>query len=340
MKTYSFNSKQEKRFADLMSVQTVSHKTAAMTSYIKNNLIQLIKDGMDIEYLEDNGNIYVTKGKDEFYPCYVAHTDTVHRIKSELHLVVSNVKDGIWYSGMSDDEPSGIGGDDKVGIFIILEMLSILPSMKAAFFRDEEVGCLGSMEADMPFFADCSFLAQIDRQGSSDVVTDIYGQIASNEFIDKMIEPMDKYKRAESDGLSTDVAILAMKGVGVSCINISCGYYLPHTADEYVVYSEVIDTMHFCVDLAKLSFKRWVHDFQENGMYKDDFYEDKISIGLGVDVFCPLCNSVLDDGLSENLTMYCKFCEKDINIEHALIVRNSSNSYPLLDEAIYDRYGI
>ncbi len=35
-------------------------------------------------YLDDMSNIYITKGKTEFYPCFVAHLDTVHHMSNIL----------------------------------------------------------------------------------------------------------------------------------------------------------------------------------------------------------------------------------------------------------------
>jgi putative aminopeptidase FrvX len=48
--------------------------------------------------------------------------------------------------------PTGIGGDDKCGVYACLELLKELPNLKAAFFVSEETGCHGSKKADPNFF--------------------------------------------------------------------------------------------------------------------------------------------------------------------------------------------
>jgi hypothetical protein len=51
----------------------------------------------------------------------------------------------------NDGAPTGIGGDDKCGVFACLTLLKELPYVKAAFFVSEETGCHGSLKADPRF---------------------------------------------------------------------------------------------------------------------------------------------------------------------------------------------
>ena len=43
----------------------------------------------------------------------------------------------------------------------------------------------------------------------------------------------------------TDVLTLKERGLGVSCINVSCGYYEPHTDNEFVVKSDLLNCLAF-----------------------------------------------------------------------------------------------
>lgn len=132
----------------------------------------------------------------------------------------------------------GLGADDKNGIFIALQCLEHYDVLKCAFFVGEEVGCVGSHAADIEFFADCRFCAQIDRRGNSDMVTSIsFGSICSEEFV--KAADCESYGYAVSTGLMTDVEALRCNGVTVSCINMSCGYYEPHTDHEFTVVEDV-----------------------------------------------------------------------------------------------------
>ena len=83
----------------------------------------------------------------------------------------------------------------------------------------------------MSFFDDVRFVIQPDRKGNSDLITNIgYSGLCSDEFIEA-IEPK-KWNYKEESGLMTDVLTLKENGLGVSCINVSCGYYNAHSDEE------------------------------------------------------------------------------------------------------------
>ena len=110
------------------------------------------------EFLEENKipykvdelfNIYCTKGDADIYPCVVAHTDTVHNnhhidVRTELKKNSRNVLKEAYKGYDAKGKPTGIGGDDKAGVFACLTLLLELPALKAAFFVSEEIGCKGS----------------------------------------------------------------------------------------------------------------------------------------------------------------------------------------------------
>ena len=48
------------------------------------------------------------------------------------------------------------------------------------------------------------------------------------------IEP-EKWGYMEENGLMTDILTLKEKGLEVSCLNVSCGYYNAHTDEEITV---------------------------------------------------------------------------------------------------------
>ena len=81
-------------------------------------------------------------------------------------------------------------------------------------------------------------MLQCDRKGDSDLVTRISGMdLCSEEFIER-INP-EKYGYQVADGMHTDVYALKRRGLGISCVNISCGYYEPHTDHEYTVLKDL-----------------------------------------------------------------------------------------------------
>ena len=208
----------------------------------EKSMIRLLKaelTGMGITHYQDRkGNLYAVKGRARTYPCVVAHMDEVHRRSGGDY--AAHMVDGHFVVGYDRKRKkmAGIGADDKNGIWICLKCLEDFKVMKCAFFVQEETGCIGSGAADMGFFADCRFVLQCDRKGDSDLVTRISGMdLCSEEFIER-INP-EKYGYQVADGMHTDVYALKRRGLGISCVNISCGYYEPHTDHEYTVLKDL-----------------------------------------------------------------------------------------------------
>lgn len=179
---------------------------------------------------DNTGNLYITKGVAVSYPCLCAHMDQVQDFHPSDFTCVET-DDVIFGYSPKMRKQCGLGADDKNGIFLALSALMEYPVLKCAFFIGEEIGCIGSSAADIGFFIDCRFCAQIDRRGSSDMVTDISGPLCSDSFI--KAADCERWGYRESGGMMTDVEALAEAGVSVSCINLSCGYYNPHTDCEF-----------------------------------------------------------------------------------------------------------
>ena len=253
------------RLKEVMAVQTTSYNTKLMNNYITKYVASI----GGCKTIKKDGNIYVTKGSADVYPCVVAHTDTVHDIEKEMHVVEVN---GVLLSVNEKYERMGIGGDDKVGIFVALEVLRSTDACKVAFFRDEEVGCVGSKVADMKFFDDVAFVLQCDRRGYDDFVNEIfYTKLYSEEFSNAIQGLLYKYGRVESDGGMTDVYQLAENGIEVSVANMSCGYYDPHTDNEFIQIKEVFATLDFVKELVNdLGDTRWEI---KSGDRKSSYYD-------------------------------------------------------------------
>ena len=218
--------------------------------------------------VEDKGNLYVTKGDASIYPCVVAHTDTVHSVKplEQYSVYKSKVGDNTIYFGWNPvkDTFTGIGGDDKVGIYLALSALRDFPVMKAAFFRDEEIGCIGSSLADMTFFNDVAFVMQGDRRGNGDFV-DRIGSVPlfGKNFSDAIAPILKTYKYRLFSGAMTDVQELKTSGLDVACANFSCGYHDPHSAQEYINIEDVANTMGMLYTIiTELGDRKWDHTYE------------------------------------------------------------------------------
>lgn len=233
------------KLLEILSVQTHSYEQEMMFEKICEEVATI----HGCVLIEDQGNIYVIKGEADIYPCMVSHMDTVHRLRDDLHPLVF----GDYITGFDRKKmrQAGIGGDDKVGVFITLECLRELDVFKAAFFRDEEVGCNGSYLADMSFFKDCSFVLQCDRKGNSDFVTNTSVELSGKEFQKAIYKTISGHGYKFSDGMMTDVMALKENGLDVACANMSCGYHRPHTDEETVSISQVENCLEMCLSLFK-----------------------------------------------------------------------------------------
>lgn len=228
---------------DVLKVQSCSGEQWRMFAFI----VRFLKSN-NIDFYVDSGNIYATKGSADSYPCIVAHMDTVHPIVEDLHIL--NFNGNLTGFNRATMQQTGIGGDDKVGIYIALECLDKLDYLKVAFFRDEETGCDGSAEADMSFFSDCRFVLQCDRRGNSDFIVNASGiELSGTDFQFDVMPITEKYGYQFANGAMTDVMQLKCDGLNIACANISCGYYRPHSEDEYVNLNDVSNCLNMVIDI-------------------------------------------------------------------------------------------
>lgn len=292
----------------VLSVQSESFECTKMQEFIFDECVEL---GCDVEF-DKAGNLYVTKGISATYPCIVSHMDTVHKILPDNeYMVIADDNIAIAYNPVKNDV-TGIGGDDKVGIYIALQMLRELDYCKAVFFVDEEVGCAGSSQAYMDFFLDCRFALQCDRKGNNDFVDSIFGtQLYGNDFHDAILPIITAYGYSETSGGLTDVYQLAENGIGIAVANMSCGYYNPHSDNEIVNLADVencrrmvYEIMNTCTDYYgyKSVSKSWGYDDWYDKPYNSQsWYDDKKNYDI-----CYSCNEwVAEDELENG---YCAGC--------------------------------
>ena len=190
------------------------------------------------------GNLYVCKGESETYPCIVSHIDQVQKTHSKDFQAVET-KDIIFGFSIKNVQMEGLGADDKNGIWIALKCLQKYPALKCAFFVLEELGCRGSNKADMSFFNDVRFVLQCDRRDGNDLIWNIggYTELCSKEFLSAIGYQEFGYKLEL--GMMTDVEALKNNDLGVSAVNMSCGYHRTHSDEEYTVKSELLNCLKF-----------------------------------------------------------------------------------------------
>ena len=212
---------------ELYGISAQTHQEKDMIEFVSQRLTDL---GVSFT-IDKAGNIYATKGKATTFPCIAAHLDEVHQAREKGYEVLFVKDEFIIGFNSGKREFNGIGADDKNGIWVCLKCLEKYDNLKCVFFVGEEQGCIGSRQADMKFFDDCRFVLQCDRKGNSDFINTIYGDsLCSSQFIEDAALGQHGYK--EENGMQTDVRTLRDRGLEISCANISCGYYYPHTPHE------------------------------------------------------------------------------------------------------------
>ena len=174
------------------------------------------------DVLVEDGFVYAA-GK---YPVLlIAHMDTVH--KNLPHFIKSE--------GDKLSSPNGIGGDDRCGVYMILEIVKRY-NCSVLFCEDEEIGCVGAVKFTKTKLADelvgqFNYIMEFDRRGNKDAVFYDCDNPDFEEFITR-----EFYKTAS--GSFSDISEIAPV-LECAAVNLSCGYYNAHTKDEYVVWSEM-----------------------------------------------------------------------------------------------------
>ena len=236
---------------EVLSIPTKTYNEELMIEFLVE---WLEKKGIEY-HLDDMGNVYATKKSGEvpadfYYPCVLSHTDTVHSIneiivREEQKPNAQGFRKLALKGYTTSGKPTGIGGDDKCGVFACLTLLDELPFLKAAFFVSEETGCHGSRNADPKIFSNVGYAIQFDAPENWMITEKCFGQILfdrDTEFFEKcdkvLTEGMVKEDMEYMVHPYTDVYALRSK-FDFSCINFSIGYYDYHTANEYVVVEDV-----------------------------------------------------------------------------------------------------
>lgn len=162
-----------------------------------------------------------------------AHMDTVHKVTCKDYKVeYFKNKTKIW-------SKDGIGGDDRCGVYMILDIINeFKPSI--LFCEDEEIGGIGSRKFCASKFIDelkdMNYLIELDRANSNDAV--FYD--CDNEEFTQFILDNTGYK--EAFGSYSDISELSPE-CKIASVNLSCGYYNAHTNAEHVIIEEMERTI-------------------------------------------------------------------------------------------------
>lgn len=159
----------------------------------------------------------------------VAHMDTVFK-QPAAELFYDRQKNVMW-------SPTGMGADDRAGVFSIIKIIEAGFRPHVIFTTDEEIGCVGSNELSYhpcPF-EDLRFIIQLDRRGANDCV---FYECDNQEF-EKYIED---FGFVTNFGSFTDICELCPRWK-VAGVNLSIGYRDEHTTSEILFVGQMLNTI-------------------------------------------------------------------------------------------------
>ena len=263
----------KEKLKELLSIPTKTWEEDRVISYLIEQF-ELKGYKYDIDEL---GNLYVTKGISDYYPLVLAHTDSVHEIKemvvNEEYLPNAQGESKLALKAYTKEGnlPTGIGGDDKAGVFICLQLLEKFDVLKAFFPVAEETGCHGSRGAKEEFFKDVGYAVQFDSTENDTMSLSLMGTQLfeeKSEFFNKTKNIILEHGFTEwKHHPYTDNMVLKEK-FDFACLNFAAGYYRYHTDNEYVVVEDVENS----IKLGENVIKKLGNSFYEFKVSKKDSF--------------------------------------------------------------------
>ena len=165
----------------------------------------------------------------------MAHLDTVHPQPVQVVCYSENKRIAM--------SPQGIGGDDRAGVFMILQIIE-KARCHVLFCEDEEIGGLGAeLFVKSGIKPQVNYLVELDRRGWNEAV--FYG-CANQEFI-QFVEGFGFQKEF---GSFSDISIIAPQ-LETAAVNISAGYYYEHSPREYIDLVHMMNNVQRVVKMAQ-----------------------------------------------------------------------------------------
>ena len=262
-----------------------------LASYILTNVANAVyKEGYYI-YIEN----------DKHNPILTSHLDTINSHSNNKCDPIPKLAiiDGVIHN---QNPNSVLGGDDRAGVWIMLQLLyKGNSSYNYLFCFDEEIGGHGSTKFAKDYkhkIKDSSCYISLDRRGSNEVASYDY----DNEELFAVFEDIG-YERV--NGSFTDCVNLSEE-TDIACCNLSVGYNNEHRASEI----QDIAVMYKVVDVLERVSHNFIKQYKvEFSRYSDEYlFSDDVS----TPVLCECCGqhlplySVAVDRYDYQLCIDCK----------------------------------
>jgi hypothetical protein len=184
---------------------------------------------------DEFGNYYISIGQSS--TLFTSHLDTVStEVEKVHHIIKGNI--------ISTDGSTILGGDNKTGVVILLNMIEHNIPGTYYFFAGEEptakdgglYGSKNALKANPEFFKKFKRTVCFDRKQEGSIITRQMARFTcSKEFVESLIEQFARYGlpfKPDQTGWYTDTAVFI--DVIPEVTNLSSGTYKEHTEREYV----------------------------------------------------------------------------------------------------------
>lgn len=265
-----------KQLIKLLNIHGVSGDEGNVRNYLK----QVLPNYVDSIEIDSYGNLLGIKkvgSGDGATIMLSAHMDTVKGVFADRKVIEKN--------GVFSSDKGALGADDRAGIAIILEVLrnvdklSFEGTIKVAFSREEEIGCVGSSKINPNWYEDVDLAIVCDRRGNRDIVVGCFDAFCCNEvgsFFEEASAMQGMDWKCVEGGVS-DAVTFSEKGI--NSVNLSVGYRNEHTDKEYLVFNDMKDTVtlilqalaivnHFYYTFSAVPEEnKWVKSYSKYGKY-------------------------------------------------------------------------
>lgn len=166
--------------------------------------------------------------------CLVAHLDTVGEL-------LNNKQENVIYDD-KQDILHVLGGhtlDDRLGVWLIIQMIEMGKKPSIIFTTDEELGGLAAADIVTSYpicpLEKIDFIIELDRKGFNDSVYYTCGNIEFQNYI-------NSFGFETAEGSFTDCLILG-EAWDIAAVNLSISYYNEHTYYEYAHLKGALSTL-------------------------------------------------------------------------------------------------
>lgn len=221
----------------LLAVPSKSRQEEQMVAFVTDHVNEA-EGRRGRVWSDDFNNVYILKGRAGQFPCVAAHLDTVHpmtpvRIVEQQGMLLGYDRQG---------QRTGIGADDKAGVFICLELLERFENLAVVLFAAEEIGCRGAYTAEARFFDRVGYVLEFDAPAHGLISYTASGVRLfqhDGEFIQRALPVLNHHAVTRWQRHPfTDVMALRER-FSFSCLNLPAGYFNWHARDEYL---KLVDT--------------------------------------------------------------------------------------------------